>query len=111
MNKTTANHGHRQQKWPPSAPHKALRSAPTPTRQMDGQQPPKQANINFGGVEGVYGPHNTLMLWQCIIAIIKERFEGHTHSQPHQNLYPLAWGVVTHPFDALPSSIRPHLGR
>ncbi len=39
-------------------------------------------NIIFGAVEGVYGPQNTLMLWQCIIAGTKERFEGHVHPQP-----------------------------
>ncbi len=33
-------------------------------------------------VEGVYGPQNTPMLWQCIIAGTKEHFEGHTHPQP-----------------------------
>jgi hypothetical protein len=45
-NTTIADHGLRQWKWPPSAPHEALRSAPM--RRMDGQQPPKQANIIFG---------------------------------------------------------------
>jgi hypothetical protein len=43
---TIANHGRHQQKWPLSAPHEALRSAPT--RWMDGQQPPKQADIFWG---------------------------------------------------------------
>ncbi len=36
----------------------------------------------FGVVEGVYGPQNTPMIWQFIIARTKERFEGHTHPQP-----------------------------
>ena len=75
-NTTIANHGCRRQKWPPSASHEALRS--TPMCQMDGQQPPKQANIILGAVEGVYGPQNTPILWQCIIARTMERFEGHT---------------------------------
>jgi hypothetical protein len=44
-NTTIANHGHRQQKWPPSTPHEALRSVLTHC--MDGQQPPKQAGIVF----------------------------------------------------------------
>jgi hypothetical protein len=43
---------------------------------MDGQQPPKQVDILFGAIEGVYGPQNTPMLWQFIIAGTKERFEG-----------------------------------
>jgi hypothetical protein len=36
----------------------------------------------FGAVEGVYGPQNTPMLWQFIIAGTKEHFDGHTHPQP-----------------------------
>ncbi len=56
-----------------------------PMHQMDGQQLPKQAGIIFEAVEGVYGPQNTPMLWQCIIAGAKECFEGHKHSQPPQN--------------------------
>jgi hypothetical protein len=38
--------------------------------------------IIFGAVEGVYGPQNTPMLWQCIFAGTKERFEFNTHPQP-----------------------------
>jgi hypothetical protein len=45
-------------------------------RQMDGQQPLEQAGIILGGVDGVYGPQNTTMLWQCIITII---FAGGGH--------------------------------
>jgi hypothetical protein len=52
-----------------------------PTRQIDGRQPPKQVDIIFEAVEGVYGPQNALMLWQFIIAGTKERFEGHTPPQ------------------------------
>jgi hypothetical protein len=51
---------------------------------MDGRQPPEQAAIIFEAVEGVYGPQNTPMLWRCIIAETKERFEGRTHPQPPQ---------------------------
>jgi hypothetical protein len=40
------------------------------------------SNIIFGAVEGVYGPQNTLMLWQCIFAGTKEHFEFNTHPQP-----------------------------
>jgi hypothetical protein len=70
---------------PPSTPHEALRS--TPMRRMDGRQPSKLAGIIFGAVEGVYGPQNTPMLWQFIIAGTKERFEGHTHPQPPPQKY------------------------
>ncbi len=45
-NTTIAYHGRRQQKWPPSAPHEALRSALTHC--MDRRQPPEQADIIFG---------------------------------------------------------------
>ncbi len=48
---------------------------------MDGRQLPKQGDVTFGAVKSVYGPQNTRMLWQCIIAGTKERFEGHTHPQ------------------------------
>jgi hypothetical protein len=77
---TIANHDRHQRKWPPSAPHEALRSAPA--QRMDRQQPPEQGDIIFGAVKGVYGPQNTLMLWGFIIAGTKERFEGNTHPQP-----------------------------
>ena len=49
---------------------------------MDRRQPPEQADVIFGAVKGVYGPQNTPMLWQFIIAGTKERFEGHKHPQP-----------------------------
>jgi hypothetical protein len=75
---------------PPSAPHEALRSAQT--HQMDGQQPPKQADLIFVAIEGVYGPQNTPMLWRCIIAGTKVRFEGHKHPQPPQKMHPQALG-------------------
>jgi hypothetical protein len=52
----------------------------------------------------------TRMLWRCIIARTKERFEGHTYPQPSPKLYPLAWGVVIHLFDTLAWSARPHVG-
>ncbi len=73
-----------------------------PVHQMDGRQPSEQANIILGAVEGVYGPQNTPIVWQCIIAGTKERFEGHTHLEHPPKLCPLvAWGVVTHPFEML----------
>ncbi len=53
-NTTIAEHGRHWQKYPPSTPHEALR--PVPTRQMDGQQPPEEADIIFGSVEGVHSP-------------------------------------------------------
>ncbi len=56
------NHGHRRQKWPPSTPHEVLRSAPTLL--MDGQQPPKIADVIFWGVEGVYAPQRAPLFRQ-----------------------------------------------
>jgi hypothetical protein len=41
----------------------------------------------FGAVERVYGPQNTPMLWQFIIAGTKEHFEGHKHPQPPPQNY------------------------
>ena len=77
---------------------------------MDGQQPPEQVDIIMGGVEGVYGPQNTPMLWRYIITGANECFKGHIHHQAPPKLYPLAWGVVTHPFDVSTRSARPHVG-
>jgi hypothetical protein len=54
---------------------------------------------------------NTPMLWQCIIAGTKKHFKGHTYPQQPKKVYPLAWGVVAHPIDALARSARPHVGR
>jgi hypothetical protein len=65
-NTPIANHDRCQWKWPRSAPNEALRSVPA--QHMDGQHPSKQADILLGAVKGVYGPQNTLMLWQFIIA-------------------------------------------
>jgi hypothetical protein len=78
---------------------------------MDRRQPPKQADIIFGAVKSVYGPQNTLMLWQFIIAGTKEHFEGPTHPQPLPKLHLLAQGVVTYSFKALARSARPHVVR
>jgi hypothetical protein len=44
------------------------------------------------------------------IATASEFFEGHTHPQHPNKLYPLARGVVPHPFDALARGARPHVG-
>ncbi len=107
-NTTISDHGRRRWILPPSAPHEALCSAPK--HWMDGWQPPEQAGIVFGAVEGVYGPQNTLMLWWCIIAKTKEHLEGHTHPQSPPKIHPQAWRVVTHPFKASTRSKRPHVG-
>ena len=56
------NHGRHRRKWPPSAPHEALRSAPMLL--MDGQQPPKIVDVVFGGVEGVYAPQSAPLFWR-----------------------------------------------
>jgi hypothetical protein len=94
---------------PSSTPHEALRFAPT--RRMDGRQPPEQASIILGAVEGVYGPQNTPMLWQFIIAGTKECFEGHTHPQPPPTIHPLPRGIVAHPLVASARSARRHVER
>jgi hypothetical protein len=82
----------------PSAPQEALRCAPK--CQMRGQQLPKLADIILGAVEGVYGPQNTPMLWQYIVAGTKERFEGHTHPQLPPKIPPQARRIVAYPFEA-----------
>ncbi len=41
------NHGRRRQKWPPSTPHEAWRSAPT--RRMDGRNSPSLRMYFLGG--------------------------------------------------------------
>ncbi len=108
-NTTIADHDRRRQKWTPSAPHEALHSMRA--QRMDRQQPPKQADIIFGAIKGVYGSQNTPMLWQFIITGTKERFEGHTHPQPPPKLHPLARRVVNYSFEASVQSARPHVGR
>ncbi len=77
---------------------------------MDGQQPPKQADIILGAIKGVYGPQNTPIMWPYIIARTKEHFEGHTHHQQPKKLHPLARRVVTYSFKALARSARHHVG-
>jgi hypothetical protein len=57
---------------------------------MDGRQPPKQTDVLFAAVEGVCGPQNTPMLWQCIIAGTNERFEGlNTLNPPKKYIHKL----------------------
>ncbi len=56
------NHGRRRQKWPPSTPHEALRSAPRLL--MDGRQPPEIVDVVFWGVEGVYAPQSAPLFRQ-----------------------------------------------
>jgi hypothetical protein len=53
----------------------------------------------WGWFKRVYGPQNTLLLWWCIITIIKEHFEGHRPSQPQRKTYPLAQGIVPYQLD------------
>ncbi len=69
------NHGCRQPKCPPSAPHEALLS--TPTLQMDGWQPSKLADVFWGVVEGVFGPQSAPLFRQWCNATTLECFEGH----------------------------------
>jgi hypothetical protein len=48
---------------------------------------------------------------EMCIARTKEYFKGHTHPRQPKKLYPLARGVVAHPFDVLAWGARPHVGR
>ncbi len=50
----------------PFAPQEALLSVLA--QRMDRWQPTEQADILLGAVKGVYGPQNTPILWQFIIA-------------------------------------------
>ncbi len=77
------NHGHRRRNWPPSAPHKALRSAMTLS--MIRLQPPKLANGIFGGVEGVYGPKSTFWLDQSYLLPIIHTKQHQIKSPPHHS--------------------------
>jgi hypothetical protein len=100
-NTTIAGHYRCRQKWPPSAPYEALRSAPA--HRMDRRHPPEQVDILFGAA---------LKTLQCCgNSSSPERFEGHTHPQPPPKLHPLAWGVVNYSFEVLVRSARPHVGR
>jgi hypothetical protein len=109
-NTTKANHGRCRQKWPPSAPHEALCSAPT--HPMDGWQPPEHADIIVLECGGRVWPSKHSHVVVMCIAGAKEHFEGHAHPQQEpKKLYPLAWGVVIHPFNVSASSARPHVGR
>ncbi len=46
------------------------------THWMDGQQPPEQADMILGGVEGVYGPQNTPILWWWYLIYMGVRLGG-----------------------------------
>ncbi len=103
-NTTIADHGRRRHKWPPSAPHEALRSALK--RRMDRGQPPKQADIILGLLRVCHS--NVVAIHHCWN---KGTLWGPYTPSITQKLYPLARGVVSHPFDASAWSARPHVGR
>ena len=86
------DHSRHRQKSSPSATHKALR--PVPSSSIDGGRPPKQADTFFKGVEGVYGPQHTTMLWRWIVDKTKECIEGHTLPQHPQNYNRLLRGLL-----------------
>ncbi len=57
-------------------------------------------HICFGGwLERVYCPQNTPMLWQCIIAIIKERVKSHRPSHTQRKAYSFAQGILPYQLD------------
>ncbi len=69
----TANNDHlnHYQPWPMPAEMAPLRPtwdlAPRAAVIAQWGKTPQASGYNFGGSEGVYGPQNTPMLWQCIM--------------------------------------------
>ncbi len=78
----------------PLAPHMSPCALRQCVKLIGDNLPSKQIRYNFGGVDGVYGPQNTPMLWWCIITTTSECLEGRTHPHHHKKLYPLAWGLL-----------------
>ncbi len=93
----------------PLAPHMRP-CAPRQRVKWMGDNPPSLW-MYFWGVEGFYGPQSAPLFRRWWIATTSECFEGHTHPQQPPTVYPQAWGVIAHPFDALARSGRPHVGR
>ena len=89
------NHGCCRRKWPPNNSNEA--SSLTMTCQMDGQQPPEQADIIWGEVRGCMAlkallcsrDDALLHYWSVLRAI-------HLLNPPSLKLYLLAWGVAAH---------------
>jgi hypothetical protein len=87
------NHGSHRRKWSPRTPQEDLH--PVTTRGIDSIEPLEQVYMLFGGwLERVCSPQNTPMIWQFIIAIIKDCFEVHKPSHPQRKAYPLAQRIV-----------------
>ena len=106
----TANHGRRQQKCPPSAPHEAL--CHSLSSLLDEGRPPQQVDLNLGGGGGwggVWPSKHTDFVVRHHCGN-KGCFEGHLLSQPPPKLYLLAQGVVAHQFDVLTWCTMPHAG-
>ncbi len=102
------NHGHRWQKRPPSAPHEALRSAPT--LQMDEWHPPQASGYIFGGCWGCVWPLNHSFVPAMIHCHNIWVFWGpYTPSTPQKIMFAY-WGLVAHPSDVLALSAKPHVG-
>ncbi len=66
-----------------------------PTLWMDGWQPPKLADVFFGGVEGVYGLQSAPLFRQWCITTTLECFESHTHLNSCKNYICLLGGYQT----------------
>ncbi len=101
------NHGRRWRKWPPSAPHEALRSTPMP--RMDGWQPPELADVFMGGfrmfkpsqrsfVPAIMHCHNIGVFWRPYTPSTAAKITS------------ACLGVVAHPFNMATQSARPHVG-
>ncbi len=91
----------------PLAPH--MRPCALPQRfEWMGDIPPSLWMYSLGGLR-VFMALKALRGWW--IATSSECFEGHKLPQQPQKVYPLARGVIAHPFDASARSARPHVGR
>jgi len=90
-----ANHSRRRQKFPPNAPHDALRFAPSSSH--NGWQPPELADTIFKGLRGCMA----LITLRCngdASSSEQTRWGSYTPSTP-LTLYPIFWGIVTHAFE------------
>ncbi len=86
------NHGSCWQSRP-QAPHRRTCILQWPSRLLVYNSLNKRICLR-GWLERVYGPQKAPMSWHCIIAIIKEHFEGHRPSHTWRKAYPLAQGMV-----------------
>ncbi len=70
--------------------------------------PPMTTDINFGGIEAVYGPQSAPLIRQWCMATTLENFEGHTHTQHPKELYLLAQQFFPYQAEMSEWSPKPH---